>query len=461
MATIIKNNLKKGISYRIMARCKDPKTNETVTKTMTWKKPDDMTDAEARHYVQKIAYDFEENIINEENGKGLKDSDITLIDYGIERVNRIKDTISPHSVHSQTRMLKEMEKYFGQIKLKDVSPALIQDFLDKKQKTGIVIEKAMLKKSLRPVIKSKRFKINNFVKRVGISKETFEKVERGDQVMLVTAEKICDELKVKVKDYFEIITTRKPFARATINSYRKTLCATLASAKRQRLIAHNYASRDYIETPSGTKKEIIILNEKESLLLAEELEKEENIIVKTALMTSLYMGIRRSELAGLQWQDIDLDKGTMKIQRSMHREKGLGLYYRCTKTESSKREISIPERLVQQLKEYNEWWQIHRPYFIDEKFEFALFKNDSLKPYSPDIYLNWLRKVLTKANLTQVTLHSLRHTNISLQLMAGIDAKTVAGRVGHSQTSTTTDIYSHFLHTSDVKASNVLDKIFE
>ena len=226
-------------------------------------------------------------------------------------------------------------------------------------------------------------------------------------------------------------------------------------------MAHNYASRDYIETPSGTKKEIIILKEKESLMLAEELEKEENIIVRTALMTCLYMGLRRSELAGLQWQDIDLEKNIMKIQRSMHRDKGYGIYYKCTKTESSKREISIPDRLAEQLREYKEWWQIHRPYYTDERFEFALFKNDSLMPYSPNTYLHWLKKILKKANLTDVTLHSLRHTNISLQIMAGIDVKTVAGRVGHSQTSTTTDIYSHFLHTSDVKASNVLDKIFE
>ena len=431
------------------------------TKTMTWKKPDDMTDFEARHYIQKIAYDFEENLINEANGKGVKDTDISLIDYALERIERIKNSISPHSYLTEQRKFREMEKYFGQIKLKDVSPALIQDYLDKMQKRGVVIEMAKLKKSLRPVVKSKRFKINNFVKRANLSKQTFEKIERNEIIKLSTAEKVCNALKVKLKDYFEIITTRKPYARASINSFRKSLCATLASAKRQRLVAHNYASRDYIETPSGTKKEIIILKEKESLVLAEELEKEQNIIVKTALMTCLYMGLRRSELAGLQWQDINFEKNIMKIERSMHRDKGYGIYYKCTKTESSKREISIPDRLAEQLREYKEWWQVHRPYFIDERFEFALFKNDSMQPYSPGTYLPWLKKILQKANLTDVTLHSLRHTNISLQIMAGIDEKTVAGRVGHSQTSTTTDIYSHFMHTSDVKASNVLDKIFE
>lgn len=304
-------------------------------------------------------------------------------------------------------------------------------------------------------------KLGTFIKRSKVSKETFEKIERGQSVMFETAQKMCDALNCKLRDYFGVITTKKPFAKATINSYRKMLCATLASAKRQQLVAHNYASGDYIETPSGTKKEIVILNEDESIKLANELEKEENIVVKTALMTCLYMGLRRSELAGLQWQDIDFENNLMKIRRSMHREKEIGLYYKCTKTESSKREISMPERLSQQLKEYFDWWKEHRPYYIEEQFEFALFKNESMVPYSPNIYLTWLRKILKKANLTKVTLHSLRHTNISLQLMVGIDMKTVAGRVGHSQTSTTSDIYSHFLRTSDRNASNIIDKIFE
>ena len=178
-------------------------------------------------------------------------------------------------------------------------------------------------------------------------------------------------------------------------------------------------------------------------------------------MACLYMGIRRSELAGLQWQDIDLENNVMKIQRSMHSTKGIGLYYKSTKTESSKREVSMPQALTEQLKEYKVWWDEHRPYFIDPKFKDALFKKDTLMPYNPSIFITWLRKILEQAGLTKVTLHSLRHTNISLQLMAGIDIKTVAGRVGHSQTSTTTDIYSHFLQSSDKKASNILDKIFE
>ena len=117
----------------------------------------------------------EEKIINELNGKGVKDTDISLIDYGLERLERMRNDISPHSYITGVRMHEEMRKFFGKIKLKDVSPALIQEYLDKKQKQGIIIEKALLKKSLKPVLKSKRWKLINFVKKAKISKETFEK----------------------------------------------------------------------------------------------------------------------------------------------------------------------------------------------------------------------------------------------------------------------------------------------
>ena len=67
---------------------------------------------------------------------------------------------------------------------------------------------------------------------------------------------------------------------------------------------------------------------------------------------------------------------------------------------------------------------------------------------------------MKRANITKkVTLHSLRHTNITLQLIAGVDLKTVSSRAGHARASTTTDIYSHFIRNSDCHASKILDDI--
>ena len=118
----------------------------------------------------------------------------------------------------------------------------------------------------------------------------------------------------------------------------------------------------------------------------------------------------------------------------------------------------MPDKLIEYLHEYEAWWLNRKHYLGDTD---RLFCTEDGKDITPGLLRVWLQKSLARAGLPIVTLHSLRHTNITLQLMTGVDMKTVSGRVGHSQTSTTTDIYSHFMHTSDVKASNILDKIFE
>ena len=79
----------------------------------------------------------------------------------------------------------------------------------------------------------------------------------------------------------------------------------------------------------------------------------------------------------------------------------------------------------------------------------------------PSTFLEWMNKVLKKANLSHFTIHSLGHTNITLQITAGIPLVTVSRRAGHSRTSTTTDIYSHFIQSSDNVAVSTLDNLFQ
>ena len=132
-----------------------------------------------------------------------------------------------HSLYSNnTAILLECSKHFDKAWGMDISLSIAADFgrqfgnqlgaMITIKKQGIITEKAILKKSIKPVLKSKRWKLVNFVKKAKISKETFEKAERGQEISLATAEKICNPLGIKVKDYFDIVTTRKPFAKATI-----------------------------------------------------------------------------------------------------------------------------------------------------------------------------------------------------------------------------------------------------
>jgi site-specific recombinase XerD len=88
-----------------------------------------------------------------------------------------------------------------------------------------------------------------------------------------------------------------------------------------------------------------------------------------------------------------------------------------------------------------------------------LFTNSDGTPMSSSTPLNHLKRILKRANLPSVSLHSLRHTSATLLIGQGIDVRTVSGRLGHSQTSTTMNIYAHQLQSADAAASAALEVV--
>ena len=88
-----------------------------------------------------------------------------------------------------------------------------------------------------------------------------------------------------------------------------------------------------------------------------------------------------------------------------------------------------------------------------------LFTQDDGSPIHPDSITDWFHDFISRTDLPQISIHFLRHTNITLLLAAGIPLKTVSYRAGHAQTSTTANIYSHAIRTTDEKAAEVLENI--
>ena len=83
------------------------------------------------------------------------------------------------------------------------------------------------------------------------------------------------------------------------------------------------------------------------------------------------------------------------------------------------------------------------------------------KPVHPDSISGWFRDFIAKTDLPKVSIHSLRHTNITLLIAAGVPLKTVSYRAGHAQTSTTANIYSHAIRTADEMAAEVLEDMLK
>ena len=463
MACIQKRKLLDGtISYRVQVKAKNQRTGKFEAKAITWKKPLELTETQAKKELQRIALELEERFNKQLNGLLAVDNDITFIDYAERWLEKIKNTRSLNYYVKGRDCLKKFYNYFGNIKLNQITPVMVQGFLDDMMMKKYEKKSARLTGDLNQYLKSHCIKQVDALKKIGISKSILASANAGYCIRIENAERICNALGLKYEDYFTTEVQSHAYAKETIMKLKRTLATILAEAKRQRLVEHNFASRDYIAPIQGYKKEVKILNDKEAKILANYLHTEPNPRWKIALLTVLFMGLRRGELAGLEWKDIDYENKTMTIARSVQDIIGFGLITKEPKTENSKRTISMPDKLIDYLKEYEIWWLNQKKYLGDRLGNTdRLFCTEDGTDISPGLFRVWLQKTLTKVDLPKVTLHSLRHTNITLQLVAGVDMKTVSARAGHSKASTTSDFYSHFIKNSDIHASEILNKIFE
>ncbi|MBE7074263.1 MAG: site-specific integrase [Clostridiales bacterium] len=464
MACIKKNKLENGmVSYRIQVKAKNERTGKFQTKVMTWRKPPELNEKSVQRELNKIAIEFEEKFRKQLNGMLAIDESITFMEYAQKWLEQIKTTRSINYYIKGRDALKKFEAYFGNVKLNAITPVMVQGFIDDLCAYQVETKRAFLIADIQQYVKSHCIELKELFKKAELSRSIYFSATSGHGILVDNAEKICKALGVDFKKYFTIKIDRHPYAKETVMKFKRTLATILASAKRQRLVEHNFASRDYITPIQGYKKEIEILNDKEAIELERYLrDKEENPRWRIAMQIVLYMGLRRGEVAGLEWKDIDFENKTMKIARSVQEVNGFGIITKEPKTETSKRVIYIPERLISYLLEYKTFWDNRKKYLGDRWSKTdRLFCTDDGDDISPGLFIVWLHKILDRAGLPRVTLHSLRHTNITLQLANGVDMKTVSVRAGHSKASTTSDFYSHFLKTPDQHASATIDKIFE
>lgn len=215
-----------------------------------------------------------------------------------------------------------------------------------------------------------------------------------------------------------------------------------------------------IEKPKPPKREDSTLDPEQWQMIREYLiKKESNFLVPFTL--KITTGMRRAEISGLKWKDIDFDMGLIKVRRNFHVVKK-NLFYSDLKTERSRRSISIDPNTVQMLKDHFDYM---KQYFSEfgEKLnpESPVFTIDLINPLRPDsLTQGWIR-LRNRLGLPNVRLHDLRHTSASLMLYAGIPVGDVSDRLGHSQEGFTLNQYRHAVKGSQERSAMILAKILE
>jgi integrase len=160
-------------------------------------------------------------------------------------------------------------------------------------------------------------------------------------------------------------------------------------------------------------------------------------------LTILALGLRRGEVLGLRWEDINFDESTLTINQTIQRVQG-SLVAGQVKTTKSRRTLTLAPDLVKVLKvrkaEQNEDRLKAGASWIDSGLVFTTGKGTALDPRN--VYRPWV-KCVESANLGRLTLHDLRHTAASLMMLNRIPIESVSSTLGHSSIRTTADVYGH------------------
>ena len=182
---------------------------------------------------------------------------------------------------------------------------------------------------------------------------------------------------------------------------------------------------------------------------------------KVAIYIALFGGLRKGEILGLNWDDVDWDGRRIRIQRTRMIDRGNGIYEDTPKTDKSKRVITLPEEVMQLLRELK-LQQKTEQVQLGSKWIYspAILKGQFGQPMYPQVLQRWFSKFLLENGLRNIGLHGLRHTHTSMLAFLQKDKMQISKRLGHSQLSTTLNIYTHLFDDSDLSIADDLSVAF-
>ena len=173
-------------------------------------------------------------------------------------------------------------------------------------------------------------------------------------------------------------------------------------------------------------------------------------------------GARRGELVALRWSDVDLAAGVVHIRRSLVGSRD-GLVEKDTKTHQARR-VALDATTVGLLVEHRRLAAaLADDCAVDLPASAFVFSNEvgGITPWHPNSVTRSFNRVRDAAGLDGVRLHDLRHFVASRLLAAGVDVRTVAGRLGHRNAATTLNVYAHFLADADREAATVIGGVLD
>ena len=232
---------------------------------------------------------------------------------------------------------------------------------------------------------------------------------------------------------------RKLLSPLTLTYIHSVLKSALEHAVREEEIHRNVARNVRTGTPRPRRFEPLTADEARQFLAATRGHR-----LHALFELALHTGLRKGELLGLRWEDLDLDAGTAAIRRTLQRTNAGGLTALPTKTRASERRIALPARCLQSLKRHEEEQQRDRDAAGAEwQHNGYVFTTPQGTAIDPTNLTRTFTALLRKAGLRRIRFHDLRHSTATLLLEQGVELVVIKELLGHAHIGVTATVYAH------------------
>ena len=373
-------------------------------------------------------------------------------------VDYAEKQLSPGTLKSyKPRLEKRIIPAIGHIKLAKLQPHHLMEFYNNLGEEGIRLDSMVIpNQQLLDLLAT--HKKSELGEKIGISFKTINRIYKGEQTNLETAQKLCSVLEITLTDYFEG-SSKDKLSTKTIKHHHSLVSTILSTAVKWNLIHYNPATR--VDSPKVEKYKPGYYEEQEIYNLLTLLQ-DEPLPFRTAIHLTIDTGIRKGELAGLQWSDVDFEQGTIHIRRQRQYVADYGVIEKAPKTENGHRTITVSGAVMELLSAYQAY-QISQQELLGDAWEdnpYILVHDDGTA-FHPHLPYKQFTDFLKKHQLPKITFHELRHTNASLLISAGVDVVTLSNRLGHGDKNVTLNTYSHIIKSKEAEVANKMDVFYQ
>lgn len=447
---------KRGDSYILRASLGYDSAGKQVQKFSTWKPEPGMTARQIEKELERQKVLFEEKC---RSGR-LLDSSTKFADFsGYWLSEYAEKKLRASTVAGYRDMLKRINPAIGHIRLERLQPNHLMELYSNLQEDGIRADtKYIAAADAKKYLKERKLTQTAFAELAGISPRTVAAWVGGKHLTESSARKIAAIAEIPFATLFKAVEgAPKKLSAKTVVHHHRLISSILEKAVKWQIIFANPCER--VEIPKVERKEARYLDEKQAAELLVCLEAEP-LQYRAIITLLLYSGMRRGELCGLEWTDVDFKECLIDINKSSLYLKEKGVFEDDTKTFSSQRVIKLPSHVISVLREHKRAQDLERLKAGDKWiFTNKLFTQWNGKAIHPDTITGWFSEFIKRNGLPSVSIHSLRHTNATLLIANGTDLRTVSKRLGHANMTTTGNIYAHAIQTADERAAEALGDI--